>query len=315
VEFQYVSDSGFSFKEANMRFKELPTVGSFWVGQLTMPQGFEMMMSSKDITFMEVAAPLEALAPGTKFGFQLGDPFLDGRGTLNAGIFTDTNQFEYGDGTDALARIGGRITYLPHISGDNEELDLLHVGLSSSLVYSPHSKVRYSSRPESHLSPELVDTGDIDAELSWVSGLEAAAVWGPLHVQSELISSFVKVEEGSPLNFWGAYMHVGWFPTGEVLPYNKDGGYFGHLNPNQPIEFPGGPSQGAGALELSARFSYTDLDDELIEGGRMGILMTGATWFLSKNVRWMLNIGAAALDHPGYDGGLYIVQTRFQWTY
>ena len=81
------SPNKFVLSDAWLLFPELKYVGPTKLGQFQPPQGLDVIGSSWAITFMEPAAPLQALAPGTNAGIQVGRPVLDNRATWRLGIF------------------------------------------------------------------------------------------------------------------------------------------------------------------------------------------------------------------------------------
>ena len=73
---------------------------------------------------------------------------------------------------------------------------------------------------------------------------------------------------------------------------------------------PFSPSEGGwGALELAARFSYLDLDDQEIRGGREGNVTLGLNWYLLANARISVN---AIFGRVSHQGDVAFLQTRFQ---
>src|SRR5262249_54824291 len=152
--------------------------------------------SSRDLTFMEPASVLQALAPGIEAGLQIGQPVLHERGTWALGIFGGgIVNTEYGNASQTYGNLIGRLTYLviDHVAPDRpRENEYLHLGFSANIQYSPSSNVRYRSRPESYLATHLIDTGDIDASGSGELASEVAYVRGPFSVQGEFINSFVR---------------------------------------------------------------------------------------------------------------------------
>ena len=146
----------------------------------------------------------------------------------------------------------------------------------------------YRSRPESHLAPYVIDTGDIAADGALVLGAEAAWVNGPFSVQGEYLHSSVRENDGQVPSFNGCYGAVSWFLTGESRPYDRTEGRFGRVIPRRNFDFGHG---GWGAWEIAARYSYVDLDTADIHGGRLSMLMAGVNWYLHSHVKWRFDYG------------------------
>jgi phosphate-selective porin OprO/OprP len=274
--------------------------------------GLDVITSSRDLTFMEPATVLQALAPAKEAGIQIGHPVFHERGTWALGIFAGgVTDSEYGNASKKYGNLMGRMTYLAidHIAPDHpQENEYLHLGLSANVQYSASSVVRYRSRPESYLAPHLIDTRDIDAQASGEAGAEAAYVHGPFSVQGEFISSFVRQNTGDLLNFYGLYGNASWYLTGESRPYDRANGKFQRLVPRRNFNF--GKDGAWGALEFGARASYTDLDSGDIHGGRIGLLMGELNWYLHSHVRWMFNAGGGRVSGGAHEGDIVLFQTR-----
>ena len=73
-----------------------------------------------------------------------------------------------------------------------------------------------------------------------------------------------------------------------------------------------------GALELAARFSHIDLNDEMISGGKEDNITLGMNWYLYQKIRLMFNyIHARVYDRekPAVDeGDADIYAVRFQFS-
>jgi phosphate-selective porin OprO/OprP len=69
-------------------------------------------------------------------------------------------------------------------------------------------------------------------------------------------------------------------------------------------------------LEVGLRFSYLDLNDGDIKGGREKNFTAGLNWYLNPNVRLMFNYIRANVEDragpPVNDGTANIFQGRFQ---
>jgi phosphate-selective porin OprO/OprP len=188
---------------------------------------------------------------------------------------------------------------------------LLHVGLSGSRIENAGGEARFRTRPEAHLAPRYVDTGTFDASYSFLGGAEAALVLGPFSAQAEYLRTWVNIPGVDDMaSFDGFYAFVSYFLTGEHRPYRRTNGTFDRVKPNR--NFGLGENSGPGAWELLLRYSYTDLNDEGITGGRLNDITGGVTWYLNPNWKIMFNYVFAQLDRGVADGdNAHIFQTRF----
>jgi phosphate-selective porin OprO/OprP len=302
--------SSFFLDETYLKFPNIPLIGDFKIGDFKAPMSLEQLTSSRDITFMEQPAPIQALAPGNSSGFEIGRPVFDQRATWSMGLFTQGVGYDVGDASTDYGRAILRITALPLWSqNENGAQKLLHLGVSANVLFSGNSTVQYRSRPESYLAPYVVDTGKISADGAVVVGAEIAWVDGPFSIQGETMSSWVDETDGGVPNFNGFYGSASWFLTGESRPYNRADGIFGRLIPNQNFNFGHG---GWGALELAARVSYIDLNSGDVHGGRTTMLMGGVNWYLTPHIRWRFNYGLAQVRSHSPQGNVNIFQTRIE---
>jgi phosphate-selective porin OprO/OprP len=306
----YIEDSYLDFRELGF----LDFLGSIKFGQFRVPMSLVNYGSSRDMMLMEAASPVAALAPGVDAGLQVGRPVFNKRMTWALGLFTDGVGVgsDFGEATQGFGRVVGRLTGLPiyHHDVDHPESQrLLHLGLSGSALYADQNTVRYRSRPESHLAPYVVDTGDIDAEGDFTLGMEAAWVNGPLCLQGELLHSWVRENGGQNMNFGGFYGQASWFLTGESRPYNRVKGTFARVVPKRNFNFGKG---GWGAWEVTGRYSDVNLNDGDIRGGRLSMIMTGVTWYLHSHLKWCFNYGFGHVSGRSPDGNLNIFQTRVE---
>jgi phosphate-selective porin OprO/OprP len=267
--------------------------------------------SSRDMMFMESATPLQALAPGVNAGFQVGRPVLDERMTWALGLFTDSVGNDFGDATKGFGRAVGRMTGLPIYRHDTapEKQRLLHLGMSGSLLYAGDSTVRYQSRPESHLAPFVVDTGDVPADSAYAGAVEAAWVHGPLCVQAEYLHNWIQGKGSSNTQFGGGYCSASWLVTGESRPYDRTTGTFGRLLPRQNFN----PREGAwGAWEIAGRYSHLDLNSQNVSGGRINMVMVGVNWYLHSHVKWRFNYALGNVSGRTPEGDFTLFQTRLE---
>jgi phosphate-selective porin OprO/OprP len=287
-------------------------VGEFKFGQYQTPMSLDAVTSSRDITMMELAAPLAALAPGVNAGFQIGKPVFDKRATWKFGIFTAGTSQDTGDASKDYGRAITRITGLPIYEVDPnrpESATLLHLGLSANILYSASGSLRYRSRPESHLAPYVIDTGNMAADDAVAVDAEAAWVRGRFSVQSEYLHSSVNEKDRAGPHFDGVYASASWFLTGETRPYDLNNGRFARVIPNKNFDWGKG---GWGAWEVAGRYSYVNLNSADVNGGRLSMVMTGVNWYPHSHVKWRFEYGLGHVSKRQPDGYLSIFQTRVE---
>ncbi len=187
---------------------------------------------------------------------------------------------------------------------------LLHVGGDFSRRWlGENESARLRARPESHLAPYLIDTGEIAADRTDTALLETAFVDGPYSIQSETGWTRVKTPSGDRMGFFAFYVYGSYTLTGETRPYNETRGIFDSVRPKR--EFRDGAG-GTGAVIVAARYSYIDLDDKGLDGGTLGDLSFALNWYPTQHARAMFNLIRAkreALD------AVWIFQARLQLAY
>jgi len=288
--------------------KDVPYVGTVKLGQFDAPMSLEALSGSTNETFMEYGSPVAAFAPGLKVGLQLADHTESRRVTWAFGYFTDGQEPDVGDASASIARLTGRVTWLAVQPEADDDL-LLHLGASASYVLSSRDRIRYNSRPESFLYPDIVDTGDLETNNAFPFGLELATRRGPVTIQAEYLASVVDAGDLGSAYLEGAYVSAGWFVTGEHRAYDRSVGQIGGLVPALDFD----PWQRHwGAWELAARVSWLDLSDGQIRGGQLKLFMGGINWYWNRYVRFMFNAGYARVNEGTNDGRLGILQARFQ---
>ena len=315
VPFQYRIDLGyvpnqFSINTFYVAIPDLGRLGTLQVGQFQPAIGLDLLTSSWDITFMEPAAPLQALAPRSSPGAQVGRPWTEGDGTWAVGAYgSGSGNGEYGSAVKNLETIVGRVTWRPLDANDESDTpQLLHVGLSGNLQRSGNGQLRLRSRPESYIAPYVIDTGVVNASTVSTVGAELAWVDGPFSAQGELLGVFASSPEAGSLRFGGLYAAAQWILTGESRPFDRTSGTFARLRPLRDFAF--GADGGWGAVELGLRASFTDLDSGAVRGGRLAMLMGGLNWFLTPHLTWRLDLGAGRVRGGASDGNLLILQSR-----
>ena len=293
------------FASVFLGLKDMPVFHNVRIGQFEEPLGLERLTSHRFTTFMERALT-NAITPVRSTGIMLHDTTDDRMGTWWIGYFRESNStgFSQGDGGDAVT---GRLTRL--LWYDEQCNQLLHIGGAVSHRTFLENSARFRNRPESDLAPRLVDTGDIPVDSTTLIAAEIAATCGPLLLQSEYIHNFTDALSGESLEFSAYYFNVSYFLTGEQRDYSRSNATFRRVIPNNNFAWSDCYFKGCGAWELAARYSYVDLDDGTILGGRESNTTFGLNWYWNPNMRTMFNYVYADRNEIGH---LHIFQSRLQ---
>jgi phosphate-selective porin OprO/OprP len=185
--------------------------------------------------------------------------------------------------------------------------DILHFGLAYRYGTDEDGQVQYKSRPESFSAPFVIDTGAFAVDHTQTVGLEAYYQRGSLFFGGEYFLNRNTAPQSGDPSLHGGEVMVTWLTSGERRPYNPKTGVFGGIVPASSV-FDGG----RGTWEFVARFSYTDLEDGAIEGGKFWRFTPMVNWHMSPNVRLEIVYGYGELDRFGTTGGSHFFQTRIQ---
>ena len=224
------------------------------------------------------------------------------RMTAAAGVFNDwfvTDESFKQSGTDVTVRVTGLVWDQP------DRKRFMHVGLSSRRVGADNDTMRYKGRPESNVTDNYVDTGNLPGEDAWHLGLEGLWDEGPVSVLTEYARAWVNSTGTRDPAFLGYYVTGSWVLTGETRPYDRTVGYARRVIPTGRW----------GAPELVFRFSHVDLDDGIVHGGTFDRTYVGLNWWATR--RWKIGAGwgLTILDRFDTSGRTDSVQTRIQWIY
>jgi phosphate-selective porin OprO and OprP len=273
-----------AFKDVYFEATSVPGVQQVRLGFYKEPLSLEELTSDNFTTFMERGLP-NAFSPSRKTGIGTMMTFLDNRITWGMGAFRgDSDDLGKGFGGEQAYDITTRLTALPWYDDD---ANLLYVGLGYSHQFRSNFELTYSSRPEAHLVPRLVQ-----AELltDGVDLLDPAIafVMGPFSAQAEYIQTFVQgADDFDDPRFFGWYGFVSFFPTGESRGYKPEEAAFSRVYPKK--NFAWGAGSGWGALEVALRQSQLNLNSAGINGGRLNDTTLGLTWYLNPNMRILAN--------------------------
>lgn len=296
------------FRDAFAGMQNIPYIGKFTVGQFKEPFSLEELTSSNNITFVERSLPV-MFAPGRSWGAAINNNWLDQRLTLGLGAFRNSDEsanMVTGNEWNMTARVTG----LPWYEASDK---LAHLGASYRLSVPQANRRRFRQRPELRTTNRFVDTGTFLENVDNRVGLEGAVVYGPLSLQGEFIQAWADRPDGysRPAYFYGAYGYISYFLTGENRRYSKTSGAFSGVRPKNNFSLKKGTW---GAWEVAARYSHLDLDQKRqeITGGILNDVTLGLNWYLTPNLRAMLNYVHTHRAGVGHADG---VQARVQVTF
>ena len=279
----------------------LPLVDAVRVGHQREP--FSLMQgSSRYHVFMEKGVQ-SAFSPGRNSGVRVMSGLGNKRVRWSAGAFYDWDNTGSRVDEDAY-NFTARVTGTPIFDKDNKRL--IHIGGAYNYRHLGEAGIRFRRRPESHLAPRLVDTGDLAANDANIIGTEAALVLGPFSLMGEYMVADVDTTEVPDPTFDGYFVQASYFLTGESRPYSKPRGSFHRVQPHRNFR---GKEGGIGAWEIAARYSAIDLEETEIPVGEMDVITVGLNWYLNPNTKVMTNYILADLDGVG---DTHIAQMRFQ---
>jgi len=280
------------------RTKEGISMNKIMVGY----QGWTMERATANDAFVPI------LADGVKWmGNSPGGSFVYSLGWYGD-RFSEKETFNRFD-TQGVARG----VWLP-LPDDAPDAELLHLGLGYRWAKSNDGFFQFKSKPESFpAQSSAIDTGKFAASYSNLLAPEIYYRRGPWVFGFEYFLHQVKSNQTGHPFFHGGEILGAYLVTGETRPYNRKGAYFDRVSPANPVFSVSDGWGGWGAWELVLRFSYTDLDDNSIEGGKFWRITPVVNWHMTDNIRLELTYGYGVLDRFDLKGGTHFFGTRFQF--
>ena len=266
--------------------------GRMQIGKMKEPFSMERSMGLVFEQVMERPMHIDAFTPTRNIGITLSDALLDGKITWRGGFFNDWLDSGRPGFSDNDRQFILRVTGIPY-----EDLflrRLLHLGISYRYDDLREGFARYDVGPEFYFCDPWLDTGRFEADSARTTNFELTWLQGPLWVASEYSTTSLDAPGHDDPVFYGWHAAVNWFVTGEHRGYNYRRGLVKRVKPAHPLG-----SGGWGALELSARYSWLDLDDGDIRGGKMGIWSLGAIWHPTYEMQFHMQWSRANLDGRG----------------
>jgi phosphate-selective porin OprO/OprP len=280
-------------KDVFVEFQQLPWVGYFRVGHFKEPMGLEELIRDRFKVFVDRSTVTAVFAPKRNFGAMIYDSIGEGEflswfiGVFNADSTEDEMGYQ-GDSNDLALTM--RTAWLPYFDDAAPGRYLVHMGGAVSARRTVNPVVDNGNfqptielgRYRSGLIAVLNDGEEFmlyNTELAWAHG--------PFAAQHEFF--ILNTSNQSGVVFWGSYLELSYFLTGENRSYNKLDKVFDRTFPYQnfmAIRTGEGICRGWGAWQISGRASYVDLDTngQLQPGAVLGTQLN-----LSANLHWYLN--------------------------
>jgi phosphate-selective porin OprO/OprP len=298
-----------------MQVREVPYAGDIRFGLQTKPIGMTNNTSMANLPFMERADNQDAFyAPfdgGNALGISFRNRLESERMTWQFGVYRPmTNEF----GVGLNKYVGGlRVTALPWYEEDGERL--IHVGLGTMAGELVQDQLRVRARTElrngpGFAVPVVVDTSEVPGSRQAVFCPEFAMVLGSWTLQAEWAGQLLTSaydSNGQPQGnvfYQGGYVEVLYFLTGEHQEYVKRDGVFGRVVPRHNYHWKKCCDYfSCGAWQVGARFSYLNLNDKEIQGGKVYDWTVGLNWYLNPNMKVQFNYIVENRDQPGVAQG------------
>ncbi len=283
-------------------------------GHFREPFGMMTNTTSRYVTFME--RPLSSeFDPSRHVG--IGGRYAHSRFMTGIGVFSDES---YGiaekdvrrkirTGTESSWAVTGRV--MGYVM--NQPNSTLGIGFGGSyrtpqITDEGANTVRYRANDENRTSQKrFFDTDAVNNVKNIIlANTELAFAYNSIRLQGEY--KIVTLNRGriySDINYTGQnindahyngyYLEIGYFLFGDKQNFNYADGEFTRVNPKSK----------KGTIELSARYSTLNLNDEKanVYGGEGNISSLGITYWAKTNVRIILN--AASVDHDIHASSKY----------
>jgi phosphate-selective porin OprO and OprP len=306
--------------------KNVPLLGNVRIGSQKEWFSLEHLEGYRSLLYME-RSYLFDFSQATAFnnGFSPGVSAFNAWECADKRLFTAVGMYKnesdllgYGVGNGNYAvtgRVAGLPVWLPddqiywHVGGAMTHRDPVNGQVQVRI----RNAVRNAPFPLLNL---IANTGAVTADSQTLFNLETAAAYGPLTVSGEYTANLIngaRVGNGPDLGtlaYQGFYAQGMVFLTGEHRAWDPNIGSFKRVVPRNNFS----PGHGTwGAVEVGGRYTYLNLDDKGVNGGRLNNVTLGTTWYWNPNVRLQFNYDYVYRDggsNPLAKGAIHSLGTR-----
>jgi len=239
---------------------------------------------------MERPMHLDTLLPSRNIGIGFSDMILDKRLHYRIGIYNDWLEKNSLSISQANQQYIGRLTAVAY--EDKKATRLLHLGVGYRYDDIREGTLHYTTRPEEFYVDPWLNTGEFEAQSSDTYNLEFSYMDGPLWLSAEYTSTSVNSQQNDNPTFNGYHVGANYFITGEHRGYNYRLGQVRRVTPLLSTS-----DRGVGAIELSIRHSFMNLNSGTINGGEMDINALGIIWHPIRDIQLQAQYSRANLHN------------------
>ncbi len=279
-----------AYRNVFLRYKMPKNFGQLTVGSFEEPTGLDMLTSSKYITFIERALVTTTQYGKHNAGFEYANYnlFDDKVGLQLAYTFNGVSSQAHQDeelegGANFIGRVVGKVFE------SKEKQQLIHLGVNYEYRNDVKEDFSYKSfKTENNMGQTTAITSVGNLKNTSDIGFELAGTFGSLSVQGEYEAGAI-ITDVDTFKSKSYYGYVSYFITGEHRPYKK--GIFTRVKPKKEFMKDGG----LGAIELVARYSVMDLNENIDVNGndsndyKIANITVGFNWHFNKHTRFMYN--------------------------
>ena len=249
----------------------------------------------------QVAGSLQTEAVGQNFN-GLGASGATG-GSSPSSIGANGGVNRNGGGGDTGWEVNARVSGTPWMESKSK---FLHIGTSGSYINLNNNYdgtnafanggAVFTANPDTNVDRQgILSTGNLTggsratgrrADHLTRFGAESAVVYGSFSAQGEYIRTDISGQGyGNGVALDGYYGYMSYFVTGESRAYKSKTGAWDRLTPTRNFDMKGG----WGAWEVATGYDFINLNDGVMNGGRLSTAKLGINWYPNPHVRVMTN--------------------------
>ena len=331
VEMEFAGGNKSEFRDAYLGWKDLPIFREVLLGNQKRPYGLDHLNSSRFNVFMERPFIIEGDNQDARrfglcsYGYSEDEAWNWRFGTFNQQLIQSTGNYVSDSWQMEFA---GRLANTWWYDESSGGRGYGHWAVSGAYANpgggapgQAPNQAQFQTRPEARSSSRWLDTGTIVGARDYeLLGLENVWNFGPLQITGEYQNVWLQRQGNTDLNFYGAYVYVAYFLTGEHMPWDRESGTLDRIYPFENFFLVDtcrdGVRGGWGAWQVAYRWSYADYTDQDIMGGVGESHTVGLNWYWNAYSRMQFNCGYGDIDEhapvAGFSSGHYTyLGTRF----